>query len=149
MAAAAIDAASASEAWKKEQEFWGKTVDTRYGSVTKEAQHFSLKQWASSLLNERDEVRAQLAVAMPEEKPIIESELELLERDVIAKSPERILRDLQMRWSERETKQQRALQVTPLLCFVQLVLMILGCVIQAEKRLQVCSSAFLAWGVSL
>ena len=86
---------------------------------------------------------------MPEEKPIIESELELLERDVIAKSPERILRDLQMRWSERETKQQRALQVTPLLCFVQLVLMILGCVIQAEKRLQVCSSAFLAWGVSL
>ena len=149
LAAAAIDAASASEAWKKEHEFWGKTVDTRYGSVTKEAQHFSLKQWASSLLNERDEVRAQLAVAMPEEKPIIESELELLERDVIAKSPERILRDLQMRWSERETKQQRALQVTPLLCFLQLVLMILGCFIQAEKRLQVCSSAFLAWGVSL
>ena len=117
MAAAAIDAASASEAWKKEQEFRGKTVDTRYGSVTKEAQHFSLKQWASSLLNERDEVRAQLAVAMPEEKPIIESELELLERDVIAKSAERILRDLQMRWSERESKQSKALHVLSLLCF--------------------------------
>ena len=116
MAAAAIDAASASETWKKEQEFWGKTVDTRYGSVTKEAQHFSLKQWASSLLNERDEVRAQLAVAMPEEKPIIENELELLERDVIAKNPERILRGLQMRWSEREATQRKALQVLSLLC---------------------------------
>ncbi len=117
MAGATIDAASASEAWRKEQEFWAKTVVTPYGSVTKEAQHFSLKQWASSLLNERDEVRAQLAVAIPGEKRIIESELELLERDVIAKSPERILRDLQMRWSERETKQRKALQVLSLLCF--------------------------------
>ena len=127
MAVAAIDAASASDAWKKEQEFWGKKVDTRYGRVTKEAQHFSLKQWASSLLTERDEVRSQLAVATPDEKPIIESELELLERDVVAKSPERILRDMQMRWSERETKQYKALQVIALLCFLYVVSMIIGC----------------------
>ena len=149
MAGATIDAASASEAWKKEQEFWAKTVDTCYGRVTKEAQHFSLKQWASSLLTERDEVRSQLALAMPDEKPIIESELELLERDVVAKSPERILRDLQMRWSERETKQYKALQVIALLCFLYVVSMIIGCFIQAEKRLEVCSSAFIALGLSL
>ena len=149
MAVAAIDAASASDAWKKEQEFWAKTVDTRYGRVTKEAQHFSLKQWASSLLTERDEVRSQLALAMPDEKPIIESELELLERDVVAKSPERILRDLQMRWSERETKQYKALQVIAPLCFLYVVSMIIGCFIQAEKRVEVCTFAVIARGVLL
>lgn len=115
LARATVDAASASYRWSLEEVFWASTVDTRYGTRTREAQHFAFSQWASRLLRERDEVRAQLAVAPPDEKALIENELDLLERDVAEKGPDRILRDLERRWSEREVKLFMAEQVQTLL----------------------------------
>ena len=79
LASATADSVSASALWSQEKEFWDSKVDTNSGPRTREAQHFRLVHWASSLLKERDEVRAQLALSPPaEESIIIRQELDLL-----------------------------------------------------------------------
>ena len=142
LASATADSVSASALWSQEKEFWDSKVDTNSGPRTREAQHFRLVHWASSLLKERDEVRAQLALSPPaEESIIIRQELDLLETQIAEKGVEKMLQDLSRRWSERETRERNALQVHILLrvsCSHNKIY----CLLQAEQRVKVCPSSF-------
>ena len=115
LASATADSVSASALWSQEEEFWDSRVDTNSGPRTREAQHLRLVHWASSLMKERDEVRAQLALSPPEENIIIRQELDLLEKQIVEKGAEKMLKDLSRRWSEREARKRNALQVHILL----------------------------------
>ena len=142
LASATADSVSASALWSHETEFWDSKVDTNSGPRTREAQHFRLVHWASSLLKERDEVRAQLALSPPaEESIIIRQELDLLETQIAEKGVEKMLQDLSRRWSERETRERNALQVHILLA-VTCSQNKIYCLLQAEQRVKVCPSSF-------
>ena len=104
LARATVGAASASECWRLENEYWVGIVETQYGLRTREAQHFKIYHWASNVVRKRDKALPKLALAATEEQILIPQEL-----------ADKILRDIGLRWSEREAKQRMVLQVHTLL----------------------------------
>ena len=104
LARATVGAASASECWRLENEYWEGIVETQYGLRTREAQHFKIYHWASNVVRRRDKTLPKLELAATEEQILIPQDL-----------ADKVLRDSGRRWSEREAKRRMVLQVQTLL----------------------------------